>query len=298
MKKIISKRIFKEKYFNKLINQTITRKLIKRSSTYNLHRKNPIVIFANDEIGININTFGTYEKEEINDLLVLLKNINIKTINCTAIDIGANIGNHSIEFSKYFKKVISFEPNPRVFNLLRLNTEYINNIEIYNLGCGIEEKNKILFENYDNIGSSSTKYLANKKNPINIKIKPLDNYFDQLNNLKLIKIDVEGMEFEVIKGAKKIIEYFKPVICFEQHEEEFLDSNETKSINLLRSQGYKIFTLNKDKKTNFFYRIFDIFKNILFGIDEKREIIESIKLSRDTYGVFAIHKSTLEDLNF
>lgn len=293
MKKIISSRIYKENFFNRLIDRTITRKLIKRSSSYNLNRKNPIVIFANDEIGININTYGSYEKNEIHDLFALLKNLNIKTKNFTAIDIGANIGNHSIEFSKYFKKVISFEPNPKVFNLLKLNTENINNVEIYNYGCGTVDTNQILFESYDNIGSSSTKYKDHKKNQISIRIKPLDIFFGQLKDLKLIKIDVEGMEFETIKGAKKIIDHFKPVICFEQHKEEFLEnSNETKSIDLLRSQGYKIFALNKNKRINFFYRIFYTFKEILFGIVENREIIEYKKLSKDTYGtIFALHES-------
>ena len=43
--------------------------------------------------------------------------------NGTVLDIGANIGNHSLFFSNYFYKVLSFEPHPKIFKVLAINTE-------------------------------------------------------------------------------------------------------------------------------------------------------------------------------
>ena len=55
------------------------------------------------------------------------------------------------------------------------------------------------------------------KNSIEIQIRPLDKIFNflSLDKVDIIKIDVEGMEFEVIKGAESIIKKFNPVLYFE-----------------------------------------------------------------------------------
>ena len=46
--------------------------------------------------------------------------------NFSALDIGANIGNHSVFLSKFFKKIHSFEPNPKTYDVLSLNSKYSN----------------------------------------------------------------------------------------------------------------------------------------------------------------------------
>ena len=59
------------------------------------------------------------------------------------VDIGANIGNHSIAFSKISKKVYSFEAHPRTFEILKFNTDKYKNIKIFNIG--ISNKKGSLF---------------------------------------------------------------------------------------------------------------------------------------------------------
>lgn len=51
------------------------------------------------------------------------------------LDIGANIGNHSIFLSKIAKNIFSFEPNPLIYSLLKINTLPFKNIKIFNYGA-------------------------------------------------------------------------------------------------------------------------------------------------------------------
>ena len=56
-----------------------------------------------------------------------------------------------------------------------------------------------LQENYKNIGSSTAKFKIETDNSVEIEIKPLDEFLDKISKLALIKIDVEGMETDVLK---------------------------------------------------------------------------------------------------
>ena len=114
--------------------------------------------------------------------------------------------------------------------------------------------------------------------------------------ISLIKIDVEGMEYDVLLGAKNIISKNKPIICFEQNKKEFDNNcNETNSIDLLRENGYKILVGEMEKdhaKQNWIYRrVRNIFW-IFFGVTQKRIIKEYERLPKKDYKmIFAIHES-------
>ena len=80
-----------------------------------------MAIFSFDHIGHKINLDGVYERNELDFLFEWLATHSPDVFNGTAIDIGANIGNHSLYLSNYFEKVVSFEPHPRTFKLLEIN---------------------------------------------------------------------------------------------------------------------------------------------------------------------------------
>ena len=85
-----------------------------------------LIYFFNDKLSREISIKGIFEKEQLFATLSVLKKKR------TLIDVGANIGNHSIFFSKYFKKILSFEPFPLTFSVLKLNTMNIKNISLFN----------------------------------------------------------------------------------------------------------------------------------------------------------------------
>ena len=293
MKHVISQRLERKNGYKRILDIFIARELAKRSSRFNEKRGMPIAVFGNDWIGINIALKGLFEEEHLEDLNHLLINLDIDVSNSTAIDIGSNIGNHAIEFAKYFKKVICYEPNPRAYDLLATNTKHLKNVEVFNWGIGSKEEYLQLQENINNIGGSSAKYQIDEKNIVNIEIKPLDNDFDSLKKVMLLKIDVEGMEIDVLKGAEKIITKFYPLICFEQHKTDFLKSfHETEVIDWLREKDYKIYAIHKPTRKNIIVRRLKNIMQMITGFKDYREIIEYKKLPRGDYDmVYAIHSS-------
>jgi FkbM family methyltransferase len=143
-------------------------------------------------------------------LLTPLKQ-KVKSFNFV-VDIGANIGNHAFFFKEICqaKKVVCFEPHPDNFLLLQENCP---TCEKHKVGLSSENINGFL-DSVESINhNSGTSRLGSKGYPI--EIKTLDSY--NFENVTFIKIDVEGYELEVLKGAKNTIEKCRPDILVETH---------------------------------------------------------------------------------
>jgi hypothetical protein len=134
---ILKKRVVKRN-FGSFLNFLTKKRLRYLSKNYSKDRDYKIATFANDLIGIDINTFGIYEKEELEMLFEFLSPLEKIFEDGTAFDVGANIGNHSMFFSKKFKRIHSFEPHPSTFYILNFNTNQLKNISTHNIGLGDE----------------------------------------------------------------------------------------------------------------------------------------------------------------
>jgi len=163
----------------------------------------------------------------------------ISDITKCAIDIGANIGYHSIYMSKKFKKVYSFEPQIEIFNILNLNIKKnnITNIVSYNYAIGESKKKIKLSCNNNNFIHNSIKKIDENGCEV-INMLKLDD-INELNNIGYIKIDVEGYEYNVLSGAINLIKKNKPIIIFEEHN-DIKTFNTPKSILLLKNLGYTV----------------------------------------------------------
>ncbi|WP_226678953.1 FkbM family methyltransferase [Mesobacillus jeotgali] len=164
-------------------------------------------------------TRSFYELEMLED--IYSRNIKDKVV----IDVGANIGNHSIFFGKICdaKHVYSFEPANETYNILKKNIE-INHLShkmtSINKGVGRTVGNgDIVIQDSSNLGMNKINF-----NPEgSIQIVSLDHFFDhKVDQIDLIKIDVEGMGVEVLYGALELIEKFKPLIYIEAESEHEL----------------------------------------------------------------------------
>lgn len=121
------------------------------------------------------------------------------------VDAGANIGVFSIFVAANNPEVTiyAFEPTPSTFEVLKENTKYWNNIKIFNCGLGEKEAMaSIIIANH-----SGANYIG--QGGIPIEIKTIDSF-----NLPVdfIKMDTEGYEANIMKGATETIKKYKPVI--------------------------------------------------------------------------------------
>ena len=164
------------------------------------------------------------------------------------LDVGANYGTHSVLFLSVGIPTISFEPNPLCLSQFQAMCE-LNGLkgrwEQVAIGNGNGEIELVYQEAATWSGSvSSAKALIIKRSPTAktklVPIKKLDDYLsDVCCDRVLIKIDVEGFESEVIRGAAILIAARKPKIIFECDN---LDRR-PELFNLLTDLGYSIYML-------------------------------------------------------
>lgn len=161
------------------------------------------------------------------------------------IDIGANIGYFTNLCASICKegKVIAFEPIEKIYkqNLESIKKNKFNNIELFKLACGSENKVSEIYISGGCIGSST---LLNYRNDIirteKVEIKKLDEIFKDVKRIDLIKIDIEGFESEALTGAINLLKKFHPKIIFEAWDEEYLKKIES----VITPLGYKIKVLD------------------------------------------------------
>lgn len=154
------------------------------------------------------------------------------------LDIGANIGNHSIFFAGISSAhVEAFEPFPLAADIMAENLR-LNNLEhlvrLHRLAAGATAGEATLYEaNGYNMGKTSLVWNRNSDKNHRVRLIRLDDLeFGQPP--KLLKIDVEGFEPEVIKGAGNLIMRHQPFILVEALNEKALKD----ILSPLNTMGY------------------------------------------------------------
>lgn len=139
---------------------------------------------------------------------------NIFSDDLVIFDIGANIGQSCAYFRQNFpdSKIFSFEPIPSTFEkLLRFVEKLPKNekIHCYDLGMGFAEGSFEIFLKENSVLNSLSNNLPlqTTEPPVEIKITTLDKFLksQNLNKVDILKIDVEGYEIEVLKGAEELL---------------------------------------------------------------------------------------------
>ena len=137
------------------------------------------------------------------------------------LDIGANIGCTSLLFSDLGQQVVAFEPLSRTFELLQKNINLAkkNNIKTLQLALGDEDREA---EMYFLDANRSMAFVLDRtsrddRQAAVVKIKRLDDVFPEIgfDRLDFMKIDVEGYELRVLKGAKHTIKKYRPIVQME-----------------------------------------------------------------------------------
>ncbi|MFN4360470.1 MAG: FkbM family methyltransferase [Hylemonella sp.] len=161
------------------------------------------------------------------------------------LDIGANIGNHTIYFSRVYSKVISFEPSRSNCWILKANLHLnrVSNVVLVEKAVGDKAGYACLSndnpqDTNNSLLNSTFQLAAAGDNQVEIVVG--DEVLAQMREelpVSLIKIDVEGNEAKVIQGLQQTIRQHKPLVFWEAFT---LDKvNESRA--LLDEMGYRHF---------------------------------------------------------
>jgi FkbM family methyltransferase len=153
------------------------------------------------------------------------------------VDIGANIGNHSVCLASVFKKVVAIEPNPVIFKVLEANLlrNGIRNTACFNFGLAERASSATLVATSENHSLGKVRHHTTLgAGAFNIDESAFDiehaiqlestsvffEKFVKANNKTFIKIDVEGMEQEILTQLLPFIRSEEPIVGFEWYVRE------------------------------------------------------------------------------
>jgi len=158
-------------------------------------------------------------------------------------DIGANFGYLSLVWANTICKnngtIFSFEPNPDVFDCFKnsvLKNNLQDTIKLHNFAVSSKSgQAEFCFDetssNIDIDNSSRTK--------TKIKIVSVDDFISEnkIQNCDMIKIDVDGHEYEILKGASETLNKFKPILIIESN-------NDRKILEFISPKNYRMLDMN------------------------------------------------------
>jgi hypothetical protein len=179
--------------------------------------------------------------------------------NAVFVDVGANIGATSIPLAKHFKdaRFFLFEPHPIVFQDLENNVGFnkLTNIESHNIAITNQSDTFLEFyaqKNASNFGLSSFthNYDITDYDVIEVPCRSLDSVLNSDVNVRVIKIDTQGHELNVLLSATRLIEQHRPIVLFEFESEYFPapgDERETKGqmLDFFSNLKYELYMVER-----------------------------------------------------
>jgi FkbM family methyltransferase len=160
--------------------------------------------------------------------------------NCRLIlDCGANIGIFTLKYAlSRTNRIISIEPNPLAFNRLKKNiaVNHVTNVTALNMGISSSGGTAKLHWGHSTLGGSINEQRDKMENSVDVELTTLDEIVEKygIKSVDLLKIDVEGSEYNALTAAEKTLGITKRVIL-EYHSDDLRDQCET----LLTDSGFK-----------------------------------------------------------
>lgn len=190
-----------------------------------------------DPIGLSLREYGEWAQREIDFVLAFLHP------GATVVDVGANVGTHTLAFARAVGaggRVHAFEPQATVFELLRSNVEAncIGHAVLSRRAAGAAA-GTLFVPRMDYAAHINAGAVALRDHPDEacdpVDVVPIDAL--ALDELRLIKIDVEGMESDVLRGAEATLARCRPFLYIECNTV----SNGVEILRSLDGAGYALF---------------------------------------------------------
>ena len=238
-----------------------------RSIIYRTNKKEQVVntsLFFNKTMNVALPsstdiylTGGKSHFSEIRLAKYLIRNLHREA---TFLDIGAHYGYftliaaHIIELEN---SIYSFEPSSKSFAILQSNTSSSSKIKIFNKA--VADSNSTidfyeftnLYSEYNSIDISQFEgepwFKENGPKKVTVETISIDTIHEQFHFIpSIIKIDVEGAELEVIKGATNLLQKYTPIIVIEYLEPKRKNEAHKKTQQFLSELGYLSYIIDKE----------------------------------------------------
>ena len=203
-------------------------------------------------LGLSVSHYGTYEELEAKIMEEKIESGNL------VVDIGANIGLHTLTMARIVGntgQVFALEPDPSNFEILKKNVKINNykNIILEQKAVGDKHGRATLYQSDNPINHRIFPQTERATNQVQVELTNLDNYFDSdmIDKINFIKIDVEGMEFGVLKGMKNILKNNKKIkILFEFVPKDTIEAGfiPIELLDYLTSNGFKLYCMDEKTK--------------------------------------------------
>ncbi len=173
------------------------------------------------------------------------------------IDVGANIGETALNMAKQGANVTAIEANPETYKLLLHNIDLNKELKVGALNVGVADKSGYMYVHRRTARNKGADQLRNNKlenkSAAKVKIGTIDELVKASkipSNVDCIKVDVEGMELTVLKGAISLIRKMKPAIFLEYSPDNFSDYGYTGGdlISFLLELNYNIYPVGQKRE--------------------------------------------------
>lgn len=192
--------------------------------------------------------YNGIENTVLRNSFILIKRYKPNQVNLNVIDIGANFGYLSAVWASSIAKegnVIAFEPNKNIFDCIE-KTIKANNFQdrfkAYNLAVG--NKNKTIQLNVSQL-SSNSESMESAINSYEVEMIKLDSVLEneKLDEVDIIKIDVDGIELEILNGAIQTLKTNSVIVIVETNDDYRI-------IEFFKQLDYIIFDMKLNEYVN------------------------------------------------
>jgi FkbM family methyltransferase len=188
-------------------------------------------------VGKSLERYGEFSEDEVSVYRMVLKPDDL------AIEVGANIGALTVPLARYCEQVLAFEPFPENYNLLVANLVQNNLMDkVYPYNCAVGEvPGRVSIPEFEQLGHTNYGAVQIGSGDRKVLQCSLDSIvLDELKlerKIKFIKLDCEGSELAVLKGAERLIARDRPILYVENDREE----KSAELIGYLLDNGYRCY---------------------------------------------------------
>lgn len=221
-----------------------------------LGRLRRIAVPMDDVIGIRLFTTGSFEQTQLDGVLDFVERQN-NPEDAIFIDVGANIGVYSILLQGHFDRVIAFEANEITYGILSSNLKLARAANVDPVNLALSDKagsSTIYLPDNGNLGWATldANHHTVPVSPLDITCETLDAFVEKNDldptKIRLMKIDVEGHELGVLKGAETVLRKSRPALLC-----EVLSSEKGEPVfDYLKELGYTEFYAFRRRYKNMF----------------------------------------------